>query len=141
MPKTSLVLFNASVILAGIKSPLGGSAKILSWCKTGKIVGLASEIIVDEAMRNGQRIGVEPKDINKRMQNLNIKICPAPKTSSVDSFKKIVIDLGDAHVLASAQEEKAIFLVTLDKKHILSLQKTISKFKIVSPGELIEILA
>ena len=132
-----LVLFNASVVLAGIKSPSGGSAKILSFCKEGKIIGLMSEVMVDEAMRNGPRVGAEPKDIEARIQNLNIRICPAPKSSMVDKFKKIVIDLGDAHVLASANEQKVNFLVTLDKKHILILQEKISKYIIVSPGELI----
>lgn len=132
-----VVLFNASVILAGIKSPTGGSGKLLSWSKDRKINGLISEIILDESMRNGPRIGVEPMLVARKIKNFGIGIRVAPDSSVVDKFKNIVIDLGDAHVLASAQEEKADFLVTLDKKHLLILQKAVKKFKIVSPGELI----
>jgi predicted nucleic acid-binding protein len=135
-----LVLFNASVILAGIKSLSGGSGKLLSWSKDKRIKGLISEIILDEAMRNGPRIGVEPMVVGKEIEKLGIIICAAPNLSVVDKFKKIVIDLGDAHVLASAEEKKADFLVTLDKKHLLILQKVVKQFKIVSPGELIATL-
>jgi predicted nucleic acid-binding protein len=49
-----------------------------------------------------------------------------------------MIDHGDAHVLASCQEHKAEFLVTLDQKHLLILQDKIKAFKIVSPKHLIE---
>ena len=34
------VFFNASVILTGLKSPKGGSGKILSWVNKGKIKGV-----------------------------------------------------------------------------------------------------
>lgn len=135
-----VVLFNASVILAGIKSPAGGSGKLFSWSKDKKINGLISEIILDEAMRNGPRIGVEPMFVARKIKNCGIGIHAAPDSSVVDKFKKIVIDLGDAHVLASAEEQKADFLVTLDKKHLLILQKSVKQFKIVSPGELIATL-
>jgi len=68
------------------------------------------------------------------------KIYPAPKKSNVLFFYEKVIDCGDAHVLACARETKADFLVSLDKKHILILKGKIKKLKIVSPGELIEII-
>lgn len=136
-----LVLLNASVILAGIKSPSGGSGKLLIWSKQKKIDGLASEIIFDEALRNGLRIGVEPGRIAQIIQKMGITICPAPQLSAVDNFKNVIIDFGDAHVLASAKENRVDFLVTLDKKHLLILQKDIKQFQIVSPGELIAILS
>lgn len=139
-PTTPLILFNASVILAGIKSPLGGSGKLLIWSKQKKIDGLASEIIFDEALRNGLRIGVEPERVAQIIQKMGIKICLAPQLSIVDNFKSVVIYFGDAHVLASADENRVDFLVTLDKKHLLILQKDIKQFQIVSPGELIAIL-
>lgn len=61
------------------------------------------------------------------------------KKECCPKFSKIVIDAGDAHVLASCRETKAQFLVTLDKKHLLILGKKIKWTKIVSPGELIEL--
>lgn len=132
-----LVLFNASVILAGIRSPMGGSGKLLLWSVSGKIIGVASEIIVDEAMRNGPKIGVASQSVLEQIDKANITVYPAPKASIVGRFEKLVVDGGDAHVLASAQEQRVNFLVTLDKKHLLILQKDIRQFAIISPGELI----
>lgn len=133
-----IVLFNASVILAGLKSPSGGSAKLLRWNKERKINGLASEIIVDEALRNASRIKFSEEEVYSAINKTFRSICPPPQASLVSKFKAIVIDYGDAHVLASAKEENVDFLVTLDKKHLLVLKNKIKIFKIVSPGELIE---
>jgi len=62
------------------------------------------------------------------------------KKEKVEVFEQTVIDSSDAHVLASAKENKVEFLVTLDKKHLLILKDKIKQFRIVSPGQLIEIL-
>lgn len=135
------VLFNASVILAGLKSPTGGSAKLLQWSRQKRIAGITSEIIIDEATRHAHKIGVEKKWIIKQTLSVFTRIYPAPQNSTVRLYNKIVLDYGDAHVLASCQEAKAKFLVTLDKKHLLILQKKIRQISIVSPGQLIEKLS
>ena len=134
--KTPIVLFNASVVLAGLKSPFGGSAKLLSLCKNKKIQGLISEVILDEIVRNTPKIGLSREAVKDLGSLFDIKI--APQKQGVESFRGIVTDFGDAHVLASCQEGKAEFLVTLDKKHLLVLKNKVKIFKIVSPGELIE---
>ena len=65
-------------------------------------------------------------------------ILPPPRIAEILSYRKQIIDPGDAHVLASAHESKADYLVTLDKKHILILQKKIRWVSIVSPEQLLE---
>lgn len=132
------VLFNASVILAGLKSPNGGSGKVLKWCKEGRIAGVASEVIVDEAVKNASRIKFSEEEVYSAINKIFPSICPPPQALIVNHFKNIVADSGDAHVLASTKETKAAFLVTLDKKHLLVLQGTVKGLDIVSPGELIE---
>lgn len=136
-----VVLFNASVVLAGLKSPSGGSAKLLSWCRKGKITGVISEIILDEIFRNTPKIGLEKEAVELWVKAVFSRIEKAPKKEIVDLYRKIVIDEGDAHLLASCDKVKAKFLATLDKKHLLALQKKIRWVKIVSPGELIEIFS
>lgn len=136
MSATSRIFFNASVILAGLGSPTGGSGKLLNWVRKGSIQGVTSEIILDEVMRNRVKLGISVSSVRTLM-----KLCavvPAPKASVVRRFEAVVIDVGDAHVLASAKEQKADFLVTLDQKHLLILQKKIHTFAIVSPKELID---
>lgn len=135
------VFFNASVILAGLKSPVGGSGKILSWSKNHKIDGVISEIVADETARHADKIGVKPAYIRLAMKTIFNLILEAPAEKNAAKFSKIVIDPGDAHVLASCHEAKPDFLVTLDKKHLLILQKRIKWIHIVSPGELIEKLS
>lgn len=135
MPKklTSLkpkVLFNASVIIAGHFSPNGGSGKLLSWVKSEKITGIISETILDEAKRHLEKY-----------QPVFETVAPAPNVNLVKKYQEIVLDPGDAHLLASAEEIAADFLVSLDKKHVLCLQDKIKKPQIVSPKEFIETLS
>lgn len=131
------VFFNASVILAGFKSPKGGSGKILLWVKQGRIKGIISEIILDEILRNALKIGFDRLVLEKKIKEI-FHIEEAPKQEIVDQFGRIVIYFGDAHVLASSKQAKADYLVSLDQKHILSLTDQIKEFKIITPGELIQ---
>lgn len=130
MKKPSLVLFNASVVIAGLISPSGGSGKLIQWARERKIIGVVSEIILNEISKH-----VKIKDLEK-----TFLVVASPSEKLVNDYNAIVIDKGDAHVLASACELEVDYLVTLDKKHLLSLKKKIKNFKIVSPKELIETL-
>lgn len=65
-------------------------------------------------------------------------ITAAPSEKYVKKYDSIVADQGDSHVLASAAELEADFLISLDKKHILVLKNKIKEFIIVSPKELTE---
>ena len=134
------VFFNASVILAGLRSPTGGSAKLLNWAKTGHITGIISEIIVDEVTRRSPKLGIKP-DLAQKHIRTNFTIKPIPPEKLLAKYHRMVVDQGDAHVFASAQAPGSQFLVSLDKKHILTLQSKIRILKIVSPGELIQILS
>lgn len=137
--KTPIIFFNASVILAGIYSPKGGSAKILKYVKLGKIKGLISEIVFNEVIRNSSKIRKSKKDIEGYLKATLLKIVPPPSDFQVRKFEEVVTDIGDAHLIASAKSYSADFLVSLDKKHILILKNKIRKPKIVTPGELIEV--
>jgi putative PIN family toxin of toxin-antitoxin system len=136
--KAPIVIFNASVVLAGLRAPKGGSGKVLSWVKERKIKGIVSEIILDEVIHHTTKIGWEEKQALKCLGGIFKKIFPPPQKENVEGFKNIVKDLGDAHVLASAKEAKANFLVTLDKKHLLVLKNKVRDFEIITPGQLIE---
>lgn len=142
MPKkvNSKVFFNASVILAGLASPGGGSAKLLGWSQQKRFRGIISEIIADEVMRRASKLGIGTAQAITMLYRGFAVVMPPPIVDLVDRYKSMVIDHGDAHVLASVWA-KSDFLVSLDKKHILSLKTKIKTVKIVSPGELIEILS
>lgn len=132
------VFFNASVILAGLKSPKGGSGKLLCWSKQKKIKGVISEVVLDEAMRHVGKIGISKAFLKRNLQKA-VKIYPAPE-KELKKYRQIAIDYGDIHLFTSGEQLRAGYLVSLDKKHVLCLAKKIRKFKLVSPGELIKIL-
>lgn len=133
-----IVFFNASVILSGIRSPSGGSGELLKRTKQKNIRGVISEIIFDEIIRHADKFNLTQSKLAIFTQTIFPTIQRAPKKETVSKFNTLVIDAGDAHVLASAKETHAQWLVTLDKKHLLILQKKIKWIRIVSPKELLE---
>ncbi len=139
-PKSSLkkVFFNASVVLSGLHSPNGGSAKLLKWVKSKKIIGVISETILDEIKRRSYKINLSAQEAQEEVLKIFPSISPAPKESTISLFLSKVLDPGDAHVFASAIENNCHYLVSHDQKHVLILKDKIKKPKIVSPGELIE---
>lgn len=135
------VLFNASIVLSGINSPKGGSAVLLNLVKNKKLNGVISEIIFDEILRHSSKFDLTKEEISNLCLGMFSVVSSAPSEKDVKKYFKTVIDEGDAHVLASCDKEKVDFLVTLDKKHLLILKGKIKDLKIVTPGELIEILS
>lgn len=131
------IFFNASVILSGFNSPGGGSGKLLRWAKEKKITAVASEMVIEEIFRHLDKIHYRKPAAAKFLYQ-NFQIIDAPNETAVKKYYSTVIDAGDAHILASASQIKAKFLVTLDKKHLLILQSKFKSVKIVSPKELIE---
>jgi len=135
------VLFNASVVLSGINSPKGGSAVLLNLVKTKKIKGIISEIILDEILRHSSKFNLSRKEVTGYSLKVFGEISSAPTENEVKKYFKTVIDVGDAHILASCEKEKVDFLVTLDKKHLLILKGKVKGLKIVTPGEFITYLS
>ena len=134
------VLFNASVVLSGFRSPKGGSGELLRLVKEGKIKGEISEIILDEVLGHSGKLGLSTLVVARETIKLFKKILPAPNNANVEAVKKLVKDEGDAHILASCKEIKVKTLVTLDRKHLLVLKGKIKGLQILTPGELIELL-
>ena len=135
------VLFNASVILSGINSPSGGSARVLSFVEKGIVDGLISEIIFDEVLRHSGKFNISKDNIFNYTANIFNKVLVAPSESYVRKCSKKVVDEGDAHILATCLENSIHYLVTLDKKHLLVLKGKIKSLTILTPGELINMLS
>jgi len=135
----SRVFFNASVIIAGLKSPSGGSAKLLQQVGKNQIKGIISEIVLDEVVRHADKIGKSQEATENTIVSAGFMITSAPPKAHVHEWSGKVIDPGDAHVLASAIQSKCTYLVTLDKKHILILKRNIKDLKIITPGEFIQL--
>lgn len=137
MPKAPRAFLNASVILAGLYSPSGASARILTLIKSGEINGCISEVVLQEALRHANKVKMTANEVEKAIMKYKIEIRPAPQ-KLVKRYEKISIDPGDIHLFTSAQNENCQYLVSLDKKHVLALVSLVKEFRIVSPGELLK---
>ncbi len=138
--QTPLIFFNASVIIAGLISPSGGSGRLLRDAEEKQVTGVISEIILDEVLRHWDKIGKSKSRIEQTVKRIFPKMHPIPKETTIEKYNGKTLDLGDAHVLASSDDSRCDYLVTLDKKHLLAIAGKIKKFKIVSPGQLISLL-
>ena len=132
-------MFNASVVLSGVRSPTGGSGTLLAAVTQGKIQGIISESILDEIMRNSFKVGLSQQEISRKCRSM-LNIVAAPEEHEVHHFRDVVSDLDDAHLFATYKEMQGDYLVSLDKRHVLSLQDKIKGITIGSPKQLIEAL-
>lgn len=135
------VFVDASLIIAALISPTGGSNKLLQDSKNKKLIAITSETVINEVKANLSKIkGVTTDDVNHFI--IESKIITRQKVTKKEL--EIVADIleeKDRHVLAGAILTKCHYLVSLDKKHLLNenIQKTVD-IKLVSPKQLIEAL-
>lgn len=132
------VFFDASVLLAGAKSNIGGSGVLLQLAENGKIKAVTSWIVLEEVRRNMKKkfrktVSVSFARWLKATKPEIVKV----SESQILKYQGLVI-AKDVHVIAAAKKGKAKYLVTLDKRHLLKLQGHPKvPFQILTPGELI----
>jgi predicted nucleic acid-binding protein len=91
LERKPIVFFNASVILAGLKSPNGGSAKLLNWVKENKIIGIISEIVIEEVLKNTNKISLTKEKALKLISQIFL-IVKSPNKKYFSVFKNRVLD-------------------------------------------------
>lgn len=136
------VFLDASVILAGLASKTGGSNVLLQLSEKGRLKAVTSNLVLEEIKRNIKKKFGERQLVAfaEWLRKTKPKVV-AVNEKEIESYKEIVASK-DAHVLAAADKAKVKYLVTLDKKHLLSInQETTSlPFKILTPGDLVNLL-
>lgn len=133
------VYFDASVIVSALLSLAGGSAKLIQFVKLGAVIGITSQTILDEIENRSVKINKSIHDIREftKRSSLIVRKRITPQEISTYADK---VDINDAHVIAGANLTKCIYLVSLDKKHLLKeeIKKKFPPLSIVSPKELLE---
>lgn len=132
------VFFDASVIIAALLSPNGGSAKLLQLAKKGMLIAITSQTVVAEVLKHQQKIKKTKKEIEEFLTQNPFLIRQKIKQSETEKYQNL-IDVNDCHLIAGANLTKSQCLVTLDKKHLLTktAQSNVKPLKMVSPKELI----
>lgn len=134
------VFLDSSVIIAGINSATGASQVILKLSEDRKIIASVSEIVLQEVMRNLKKKMSEDVLIQffKYLTRSNFRKMEFEQESEILKYQGIT-NAKDIHIIAAAFKFKADYLVTLDKKHLLKLERNNLPFKIVTPGEFLRI--
>lgn len=115
------LFFDASVLVAGAHSEEGGSALLLDACKLGGFTAQVTSLVVLEANH------VLERDFPLRslarfyecLAQIDWELLPVPAGVTLQEYASMIDDK-DLHVLAAAVEGKSEFLLTLDRKHILT---------------------
>ncbi len=135
------VFLDASVIVAGIKRPIGGSGLILEACQKGKIKGILSRIILKEAEKNiVKKFGVEfLLKYYRWLGQTDLRVVKLPTEEEIKKYRSLIATK-DVHVLATAIKSKAEFLLTLDRKHFMTpkIKKAQLPIKILLPGNFLK---
>jgi putative PIN family toxin of toxin-antitoxin system len=132
------VFFDASVIIAAMLSPAGGSAYLLDTARKSLLVAITSQTVIDEVKSKTAKIKRSDNEINSFIMEKGILVRHRITAKEIENYERRIA-LHDAHLIAGAKLTKCNFLVSLDKKHVLK-QQTKRRFlplKTVSPAELI----
>jgi len=133
------VYVDASVIIAALLSPTGGSAKIFDLIRRKKIVGITSQTVIDEVLDHSEKIQRSPTDIHEFIVKHNLLVRKRVTRKEIDPYVHS-IDVDDAHLIAGAKLTTCDILVSLDKKHVLQekVKQMFKEITFMSPKELIE---
>jgi len=137
------VFLDASIFIAATGSASGGSSLILEVCRGLLFSAVTTRRILLETQRNiRKKLSSEALlRFYKEIANLNPEIIRPPTKERLSQYDDIIA-LKDRHVLASALEGKANFLITLDRKHFQTeaIRQANLSIIIMTPKEFLELI-
>ena len=133
-----LVFLDASVLVAGSRSPSGGSALAMEVCRGRRFRAAFTARVLLEARGNiAEKFG-EPELLRfyQQVAGLDPEMMPSPSTERLARCAPLVGEK-DAHVLAAALECGAGYLLTLDRRHLMTpaVQSAGLPVRVVTPGD------
>lgn len=140
MPNLRNNLFlDASVLIAAVLSPGGGSFRLIIEARQKGFLLFASAYVLDETIKN---LKEDYPDYLAKLKSLllfsALKVLLNPSPKEVAKAIKL-IDFKDAPILAAALQHKMDFLITLDREHFFAqrLTKADLPCEILTPGDFI----
>lgn len=133
------IFIDTSVLLAGLNSPQGGSAVILGMIKKRTVKGFVSSLVIKEVCRNlaNKFPKINQTEWIKFIAKSNLEKVKINSENDIKRFRSFTVEK-DVHVLAGAFLSHADYLISLDKKHLLSVNNRSLPFKIYSPKLFLE---
>ncbi len=130
------VFLDTSALIAGVASSKGAAREVLRLAEIGLIEAIVSRQVVVEADRNiTVKLPECLDDFRAYVEMLAPVLIEDPSARDVKRFS-LLIDPGDAPILAAASAAKADYLVTWDIKHFMTKgPRALSRPKVMTPGE------
>ncbi|MDZ7587224.1 MAG: putative toxin-antitoxin system toxin component, PIN family [Patescibacteria group bacterium] len=136
MPSLTVFL-DASVILSGMASPLGGSGFLLQAAQKKKISLITTPLVINEVNRHLNKLKLQSKQLKTLLNRRIIHLVKDPNEIIIARCRHLTADPHDAHVLAGAILTNVNFLLSLDKKHILTkrVKKHLFPIRVLAPKQ------
>ncbi len=130
------VFLDMSALIAGVVSSKGAAREVLRLAEIGLIEAVVSRQVVVEADRNiTAKLPECLDDFRAYVGTLAPVLIEDPPARDVKRFS-LLIDSGDAPILAAASAAKADYLVTWDVKHFMTKgPRALARPKVMTPGE------
>ena len=137
-PQRTLVFLDASVLVAGSRSPSGGSAVAMEVCQGRRFRAAVTSTVLLEARNNiAEKFGEEELvRFYRQLAAMQPEMAPAPPASRIEECVPLTTEK-DAHVLAAALECNAGYLLTLDRRHLLTptVEAAGLPLRVMTPGD------
>ncbi len=132
------VFLDASVLVAAAASPGGGSALLLELCRHRKIEPVVSRLVLLEAERNIRK-KLPPSALSsyhRALEEAPFRVVPGPMEEELRLYQAIIHEK-DAPILAAAVAGRAVYLITLDRRHFMTekIRQAHLPLKILTPKE------
>ena len=140
----TLVFLDASVLVAASRSLSGGSAMAMEVCRGHRFRAALSIMVLAEARVNiVEKFGdAELVRFYQQLAGLEPEMVPLPLSERMAQCASLVGEK-DAHVLAAALECGAAYLLTLDRRHLITpaVQSAGLSISVVTPGDFLKEVA
>lgn len=137
------LFLDANILFTAAYSESGASRALFELAKKKKLILVSSKYAITEAHHNIQKKLPEKYLINLYKLIAEISIVDKKEfcTEEIQKYEKIIV-AKDIPILLATENQKAQFLVTLDKKDFKNTKIKAAKlpFTIMSPGEYLQSL-
>ena len=138
------VFLDACILMAAAHSPSGGSALVIEVCQGRRFKAAVTVKVLLEARLNIAEKFDEADLIRfyQLLAALDPEMIPLPATEKLDQYKSLITQK-DVHVLAAALQCGADYLITLDRRHLITplILAAGLAIKIMTPGDFLKEIA
>ena len=138
------MFLDASVLVAASRSPSGGSALAMEVCRGRRFrAALTARVLLEARVNIAEKFGeAELLMFYHLLAGMDPEMVPAPAPERLSQSASLVGEK-DAHVLAAALECGAAYLLTLDRRHLITaaVQSAGLPAIVMTPGNFLQLVS